>query len=122
MVVRHQLTETVKFLCPSTIADVSAFASEGILDLEHGLPGVRGEGDASETEYLLISHGDVALGQSRGYTVHSLLLAPLLAIAMDVEQILRNREFRGWLELGGKLLRDILRPGRRLLRFVECTT
>lgn len=96
--------------------------SEGTLELEHGLPGFRREGDASETEHLLCSHGDVTIGRSRGYTVHSLLLAPLLAIVTDVEQILRNREFRGWLEPGGKLLGDIRGLGRRLLRFAECTT
>jgi hypothetical protein len=96
--------------------------SEGILELEHGLPGFRGEEDVSETEHLLSSHGDVIIERSRGYTVHSLLLAPLLAIATDVEQILENREFRGWLELRGKPLGDIRGSGRRLLRLAECTT
>jgi hypothetical protein len=40
--------------------------SEGILELELGLPGFRGEGDASETEHLLSSHGDVIIERSRG--------------------------------------------------------
>jgi len=69
--------------------------SDGTLELKHGLPGFRGEGDALETEHPRGSHGDVTIGRSRGYTVRSLLLAPRLEIATDVEQILRIVSLEG---------------------------
>jgi hypothetical protein len=61
---------------------------DGTLDMEHGLPGFEDEGVALETEHPCNRHGDVTIGRSGGYTVHGLLLAPQLAIATDVEQIL----------------------------------